>query len=99
MSSRDDLKQVKDSETRILLLYATKAEGANIMRWAKEEGLTSKSYIWVATQSVIGASDRSGERRASSDLPAGMLGTLDIFLLIEINPYPSIFTIDLFIEA
>ena len=39
------------------------------MRWAKEAGLTSKSYIWVAAQSVI------GERKdASPDFPAGMLG-------------------------
>ena len=72
---REDLRKVKESETRILLLYATKPEGENIMKYAKEAGLTSKSYIWVATQSVIGEADRSGERMASTDLPAGMLGT------------------------
>ena len=70
MSLREDLRAIEVSETRILLLYATRAEGENIMRWAKEAGLTSKSYIWVAAQSVI------GERKdASTDFPAGMLGT------------------------
>ena len=69
VSTREDLRALEESETRILLLYATRPEGENIMRWAKEAGLTSKSYIWVATQSVIGES-----RDASPDLPAGMLG-------------------------
>ena len=65
---------MKESETRILLLYATQTEGENIMRWASEAGLTTKNYIWIATQSVIGAPPRSGERRASTDFPPGMLG-------------------------
>ena len=69
VSTREDLRALEESETRILLLYATRPEGENIMQWAKEAGLTSKSYIWVATQSVIGES-----RDASPDLPAGMLG-------------------------
>ena len=74
VSTREDLRKVKESETRILLLYATQTEGENIMRWATDAGLTTKSYIWIATQSVVGARPRSGERRASTDFPPGMLG-------------------------
>ena len=43
-------------------------EGAKIMKWAKEAGLTGRSYVWIVTQSVI------GEGTALADLPAGMLG-------------------------
>jgi hypothetical protein len=46
-------------------------EGSNIMRWAKEAGLTGKSYVWIATQSVIGES-----KEALPDFPAGMLGKI-----------------------
>lgn len=39
------------------------------MKWAKEAGLTGKSYVWIATQSVIGES-----KEALQHFPAGMLG-------------------------
>ena len=39
------------------------------MKWAKEAGLTGKSYVWIATQSVIGES-----KEALPHFPAGMLG-------------------------
>ena len=41
------------------------------MKWAKEAGLTGKSYVWIATQSVIGES-----KEALPDFPAGMLGKM-----------------------
>jgi ionotropic glutamate receptor NMDA 2B len=69
VSSKEDLRKVKQTETRILLLYATRAEGENIMKWATEFGLTTKNYIWIATQSVI-----SKEKRALNNFPPGMLG-------------------------
>ena len=69
VSSKEDLLKVKQTETRILLLYSTKTEAENIMRWANEFELTTKNYIWIATQSVIGK-----ERRASQEFPPGMLG-------------------------
>ena len=69
VSSKEDLLKVKQTETRILLLYSTKTEAENIMRWANEFELTTKNYIWIATQSVIGR-----ERRASQEFPPGMLG-------------------------
>ena len=73
VSSKEDLLKVKQTETRILLLYSTKTEAENIMRWANEFELTTKNYIWIATQSVIGK-----ERRASQEFPPGMLGTKTI---------------------
>jgi len=39
------------------------------MGWAEKEGLTSSSYVWIATQSVIGES-----KEALTNMPAGMLG-------------------------
>ena len=44
------------------------------MRWAKEAGLTGRSYVWIGTQSVIGESTE-----ALADLPAGMLGKKIVF--------------------
>lgn len=69
ISSREDLSELELSETRILLLYSTRQEGSNIMRWAKKAGLTGQSYVWIATQSVIGEN-----KDALEDFPAGMLG-------------------------
>ena len=69
VTSKEDLRKVKETETRILLLYATRVEGDDIMKWATEFGLTTKNYIWIATQSVI-----SKEKRAPFNFPPGMLG-------------------------
>ncbi|XP_071745795.1 glutamate receptor ionotropic, NMDA 2D isoform X2 [Lepeophtheirus salmonis] len=69
VTSREEMAIVKHSETRILLLYSTRAEGENIMRWAKEFDLTGNSYVWITTQSVIGEG-----REALPEFPAGMLG-------------------------
>ena len=48
-------------------------EGSQIMKWAKNAGLTGQSYVWIATQSVIGES-----REALPEFPAGMLGNLTL---------------------
>ena len=66
------------SETRIVLLYSTNIEGSNIMKWASEAGLTGRSYVWIATQSVIGESVEG-----SPELPAGMLGEWLLFFSIS----------------
>ena len=68
------------SETRIILLYSTKIEGGNIMKWAKEAGLTGRSYVWIGTQSVIGESTE-----ALADLPAGMLGKQNRFFSFNVH--------------
>ena len=79
VSSREDLHDLEMSETRILLLYSTRQEGSQIMKWAKEAGLTAKSYVWIATQSVIGESFE-----ALPDFPEGMLGKY--FFLLPMDP-------------
>ncbi len=30
-------------------------EARDIFKWAEEEGLTGTNYVWIVTQSVIGA--------------------------------------------
>ena len=45
------------------------------MKMAKEKGLTGKSYVWIATQSVIGET-----REALPDFPAGMLGNYTTYM-------------------
>ena len=69
MTSREDLSALAMSDSRIALLYSTRQEGSDVMRWAGEAGLTGDSFVWVATQSVIGE-----VKEALPELPAGMLG-------------------------
>jgi hypothetical protein len=38
-----------------LLFFSTRKEAITIMGEAKNLGLTGKSYVWIATQAVIGA--------------------------------------------
>ncbi len=38
-----------------LLVFSTRKEAITIMGEAKHLGLTGKSYVWIATQAVIGA--------------------------------------------
>ena len=76
VSSIEDLRELEMSETRILLLYSTRQEGSQIMKMAKEKGLTGKSYVWIATQSVIGET-----REALPDFPAGMLGNYTTYYM------------------
>ncbi|XP_076057094.1 glutamate ionotropic receptor NMDA type subunit 2 isoform X2 [Oratosquilla oratoria] len=79
--AEDDLIAVSNSEARIMLLYSTKAEAQSIMRAAKDLGLAGKDYVWIVTQSVVGAEDA-----APNDFPVGMLGVhfeTDINALLE----------------
>ena len=69
VTSREDLSALAVSDSRIALLYSTRQEGSDVMRWAGEAGLTGDSFVWVATQSVIGE-----VKEALPELPAGMLG-------------------------
>ena len=57
------------TENRIFILYATKKEGHEILRQAKKMGLTTKEYVWIVTQPVIGS-----DLVAPLDFPPGMLG-------------------------
>ena len=77
ISSQQDLNELGKSDTRILLLYSTKQEGSQIMTWAKEAGLTENSYVWIATQSVIGETPEDGQKTSAlPEYPAGMLGKI-----------------------
>ena len=69
MTSKEDLAALELSDSRIVLLYSTRQEGSDIMKWAAGAGLTGNSFVWVATQSVIGEI-----KEALPELPAGMLG-------------------------
>ena len=51
---RNELEDLADSEARIMLLFATREEAVEIMAAAKDLGLTSKNYVWIASQSVVG---------------------------------------------
>ena len=68
------MKQLAESEVRIIILYCTQNEASEILKSAQKSNLTSNKYLWLVTQSVIGDPfDRSVNRRA---LPVGMLGEL-----------------------
>ncbi|CAL4171479.1 unnamed protein product [Meganyctiphanes norvegica] len=65
----EDLHKISSSEARILL-YCTKDEAMSIMKKADEMQLTGKNFVWIVTQSVIGADPNN----VPKDLPVGMLG-------------------------
>ena len=67
-----DLAPVVRTEARVFLLYSTKKEAADILSAAEELGLTGKNYVWIATQSVIGASLTAPD--VPAEFPPGMLG-------------------------
>ena len=73
VTSSEHILDVLQSETRIIMLYATREEAAEILDWAKEKELTGNNYVWIVTQSVIGES-RNGQAPSKSTFPIGMLG-------------------------
>jgi ionotropic glutamate receptor NMDA 2B len=74
----------------VFLLYSTRTEGIRIIREANVLGLTKSNYVWIVTQSVIGAS-----LSAPKDFPVGMLGvhypTDPKSMIEEIGPAMSVF--------
>ncbi|GFS95347.1 glutamate receptor ionotropic, NMDA 2B [Nephila pilipes] len=65
-----ELEDVANSEARIFLLFATRMEAQEIMKAAKELGITGKQYVWIASQSVVG----TGIEAKVEHFPTGMLG-------------------------
>jgi ionotropic glutamate receptor NMDA 2B len=63
-----DLNELINSESRVMLLYSTKEEAANILRAAQELKITGENYVWVVTQSVI------EDLQPSHHFPVGMIG-------------------------
>ncbi|XP_013781650.2 glutamate receptor ionotropic, NMDA 2B-like isoform X1 [Limulus polyphemus] len=66
----EEIEFLKYSEVRVILLYSTKEEGAEIMGAANDLGITGKNYVWIVTQSVFG----TAENNAPTEFPIGMLG-------------------------
>lgn len=64
-----DIGMVARTEARVFLLYSTRKEAVRIFSEANALGLTGKSYVWIATQPVIGSS-----LDAPEEFPVGMLG-------------------------
>ena len=68
---------------RIILLYATREEAANILDWARERELTGNNFVWIVTQSVIGES-KNGIAQTKPQFPVGMLGII-YHLLVHLS--------------
>lgn len=68
---RNELEELADSEARIMLLFATREEAVEIMAAANDLGLTSKDYVWIASQSVVGTKLDT----PVGQFPPGMLST------------------------
>ncbi|XP_045496069.1 glutamate receptor ionotropic, NMDA 2B [Colias croceus] len=63
-----DLNELVTSEARVMLLYATREEAADILSTAADLHLTGESYVWIVTQSVLGS------MQSPNKFPVGMLG-------------------------
>jgi glutamate receptor ionotropic, NMDA 2B len=63
-----DLKELQNTESRVMLLYSTREEAQYILSAARDLKLTGENYVWVVTQSVI------ENRQPLSQFPIGMLG-------------------------
>ena len=61
--------KIAKTESRIFLLYCTRKESKEIMRFARQHGLTTKEYVWIVTQPVIGS-----RLEAPQEFVPGMLG-------------------------
>lgn len=63
-----DLNELVTSEARVMLLYATREEAADILSTAGDLHLTSENFVWIVTQSVLGSMQQPNK------FPVGMLG-------------------------
>lgn len=69
------LSKLKDTETRIILLYATNEEASKILQAATEMNLTEKDFVWICTQSIVG--DIGDQKRiVPHTFQPGMLGKI-----------------------
>nr|WQS23387.1 ionotropic receptor 4 [Diaphania glauculalis] len=63
-----DLNELVTSEARVMLLYATREEAADILMTAGDLHLTGENFVWIVTQSVLGSMQQPNK------FPVGMLG-------------------------
>ncbi|XP_065211910.1 glutamate receptor ionotropic, NMDA 2B isoform X2 [Planococcus citri] len=84
-----DLLELKNSESRVMLLYATSEEANMILKYANDYNITGENYVWVVTQSVI------EKKRTLQKFPIGMLGvhfdTTSTSLVNEISTAIKVF--------
>lgn len=71
-----DLMELVNSESRVMLLYATREEATHILTAARDLKITGENYVWVVTQSVI----ENLQTPVGNQFPVGMLGNLFIYL-------------------
>nr|AIG13078.1 NMDA receptor subunit 2 variant C1 [Diploptera punctata] len=63
-----DLLDLVNSESRVMLLYATREEAIHILKAARDYQITGENYVWVVTQSVM------ENLQTPFGFPVGMLG-------------------------
>lgn len=68
MKRPSDLSELVTSEARVMLLYATREEAADILSAAGDLHLTGENFVWIVTQSVLGSMQQPNK------FPVGMLG-------------------------
>ena len=66
----EELRPLSFSEARVILLYSNKREAQDIFAAADQLNMTTKNYMWIVTQSVLGP--RAGY--APGEFPTGILG-------------------------
>ncbi|KAK6040018.1 hypothetical protein COOONC_22476 [Cooperia oncophora] len=71
------LVELKKSQSKIVLLYATAAQARAIFERATPLGLTSDKYLWIGTQSV-----RSTQTSVTGHVQPGMLSLFGAALLL-----------------
>lgn len=70
VTKKDDLVELVNSESRVMLLYSTREEASQILSDAREYKITGENYVWVVTQSVI------ENLQTPNQFPVGMLGKI-----------------------
>ncbi|KAJ8866584.1 hypothetical protein PR048_032443 [Dryococelus australis] len=84
-----DLQELVNSESRVMLLYATKDEAVSILTSARDRfHITGEKFVWVVTQSVI------GDLQPLSQFPVGMLGESAPRATIAFLPTPPLLVIN-----
>ena len=64
----NDLVELVNTESRVMLLYCTREEAIHILNNARDLKITGENYVWVAAQSVIATGT------PPTTFPVGMLG-------------------------
>ncbi|XP_069687880.1 glutamate receptor ionotropic, NMDA 2B isoform X4 [Periplaneta americana] len=64
----NDLQELVNSESRVMLLYSTREEAIHILKAARDYKITGENYVWVVTQSVM------ENLQTPFGFPVGMLG-------------------------